>query len=167
MATIGNPRETRTKNARKIIGADEYRSQFYIDEANLDRKTYEYRWVETHCMNAETQSLNNAILDGWVPVPLSEMRDFAETAELLTKIRGRGTQDEFVRRGDQILMRMPLELYNQYRKAERKLSKEQMHRVDWAEQSASIRAPTFVSANEYSRTQELSKAAAKAFADED
>lgn len=160
-------RDTRESSSRTPIPSDEYVSQFYIDPANLDQDNFHYRWVETHCMNAETQTLNTALRGGYEPVALSDLPEFAKTAELMASIRGRGQKDEFVRQGDQILMRCPIALYERARRAERKDAKQQMNRLEWAEQSASIKAPTFVSDNQYSRTHELSKAAAKAFADDD
>lgn len=159
-------KETRSDTARKPMASDEYVSQFYIDPSNLDTENYHYRWVETHCMNAETQSINVALRSGYEPVALSDLPEFAKTAELTAAIRGRGAKDEFVRQGDQILMRCPKAIYKEAKKAERRESKNQMNRVEWAEQSAAIRAPTFVNNTEYSRTQELSKAAARAFADD-
>lgn len=172
MAAPGRPRkevrETRETSARKKMASDEYVSQFYINPSNLDTDNYHYRWVETHCMNAETQSLNVALRSGYEPVALTDLPEFAKTAELMASIRGRGQKDEYVRQGDQILMRCERQLYLEAKKAERRDSKKQMNRVEWAEQAASIKAPTFVSDNQYSRTQELSKAAAKMFApDED
>ena len=168
MAQPGRPRrETRDDSARKKMASDEYVSQFFIDPSNLDTVNFHYRWVETHCMNAETQSLGIALRSGYEPVALADLPEFAKTAELMSAIRGRGQKDEFVRQGDQILMRCPRVLYEDARKAERRDSKKQMSRLEWAEQSASIKAPTFVTENEYSRTQELSKSASKMFAQDD
>ncbi len=151
----------------RIMSGDEYVSQFYIDPSNLDTDNYHYRWVETHCLNAETQSLGIAIRGGYEPVALADLPEFAKTAELMAKVRGRGEKDEYVRQGDQILMRCSRAEYEKARKIERRESKQQMNRVEWSELSASIKAPTFVTDSSYSRTQELSKAAAKAFADDD
>lgn len=170
MASPGRPRkETRESSSRTAAPSDEYVSQFYIDPANLDTENYHYRWVETHCMNAETTSLGNALRVGYEPVALLDLPEFAKTAELMASIRGRGQKDEFVRQGDQILMRCPRAIYERARKAERKDAKQQMNRLEWAESSQSIKAPTFVdpSRTTYSRTQELSKAAARAFAEDD
>ncbi len=169
MALPGRPRrQTRDSSARTKMASDEYVSQFFIDPSNLDTENYHYRWVETHCMNAETQSLNNALRGGYEPVSINDLPEFAKTAELMSAIRGRGSKDEFVRQGDQILMRCSIEDYHKAKKAERRDAKQQMNRLEWAEQSSSIKAPTFVTENQYSRTQELSKAAAKMFApDED
>lgn len=164
----GRPsRQTREDTARKKIASDEYVSQFFIDPSNLDTEQYHYRWIETHCMNAETQSLGIALRGGYEPVALADLPEFAKTAELMASIRGRGQKDEYVRQGDQILMRCPREIYKEARRAERRDAKKQMNRLEWAEQSASIKAPTFVTENQYSRTQELSKAAAKMFADDE
>ncbi len=165
MAPVGRPKKI-VHTPRKPIAADGYISQFYIDPENLDEKNFHYRWVETHCMNAETQSLNTALQSGYEPVALSDLPEFAKTAELMASIRGRGAKDEYVRQGDQILMRCPREIYERARKAERRDAKQQMNRLEWAEQSASIRAPVFVTENNQSRTHELSKAAARAFADD-
>ena len=165
--TDGRRRENRTSNARKMIASDEYVSQFFIDPSNLDTENFHYRWVETHCMNAETQSINIALREGYEPVALADLPEFAKTAEMMSAIRGRGQKDEFVRQGDQILMRCPRAFYEAAKKAERKYSKRQMNRLEWAEQSGSIKAPTFVAENQYSRTHELSKAAAAAFADDE
>ncbi len=167
---MARPRkEVHEPKARSLPPADEYVSQFYIDPSNLDSENFHYRWVETHCMNAETQTLNTALRDGYEPVALQDLPEFAKTAELMASIRGRGSKDEFVRTGDQILMRCPIARWKQMKKAERKDAKQQMNRLEWAESSQSIKAPTFVdpSRTSYSRTQELSKAAAKAFADDD
>lgn len=164
MASPGRPKkEVHTKPERRQMASDEYVSQFYIDPSNLDTDNYHYRWVETHCLNAETQSLNNALRAGYEPVPLSEVQDFRKTAELISSIRGREQKDDFVRQGDQILMRCPRALYERARKTERLDAKRQASRLEWAGQSAAIKAPTFVAANEYSRTHESSKA----FADDD
>lgn len=162
-------KENRASASRPPIASDEYVSQFYIDPANLDEENFHYRWVETHCMNAETTSLGTALRGGYEPVALTDLPEFAKTAELMASIRGRGQKDEYVRQGDQILMRCPRSLYNVAKKAERKDSKQQMNRLEWAESSQSIKAPTFIDPNRtsYSRTQELSKAAAKAFAEDD
>lgn len=162
-------KQNRASAARKPIGSDEYVSQFYLDPQNLDTDNYHYRYVETHCMNAETQSLGTALRQGYEPVSLSDLPEFAKTAELMSAIRGRGQKDEFVRTGDQILMRCPIAIYEKLRKAERKDSKQQMNRLEWAESAQSIKAPTFVdeSRTSYSRTQELSKAAAKVFAEDE
>jgi hypothetical protein len=157
----------RASKARKPMASDGFVSQFFIDPSNLDTEAYHYRWVETHCMNAETQSLGNALREGYEPVSLSDLPEFAKTAELMASIRGRAQKDEYVRTGDQILMRCPREVYERARKDERRTSKQQMNRLEWAEQSAAIRAPTFVSENQYSRTHELSRAAAAAFADDE
>jgi hypothetical protein len=167
---MGRPRkETRETAARAAVPSDEYVSQFYIDPSNLDQEKYHYRWVETHCMNAETTSLGTALRAGYEPVALADLPEFAKTAELMASIRGRSQKDEYVRQGDQILMRCTRAIYNAARKAERKDAKQQMNRLEWAESSQSIKAPTFVdpSRTSYSRTQELSKAAAKAFAEDD
>lgn len=162
---MARPRkESRPESKSKPMISDEYVSQFYVDPENLDNENYHYRWVETHCMNAETQSLGIALREGYEPVALSDMPEFAKTAELMAAIRGRGDKDEFVRTGDQILMRCPIAIYQKARKAERRDAKQQVSRLEWAEQSASIKAPTFVSANEYSRTHESSK---KAFAEDE
>lgn len=164
---MARPRnEEKERKSPPKMASDEYVSQFYIDPKNLD-PDFKYRFVETHCMNAETQSLGIALREGWEPVALINLPEFAKTAELMASIRGRASKDEFVRIGDQILMRIPIEKWTVLRKQERKTSKQQMNRLEWAEQSASIKAPTFVTDNEYSRTQELSKAAAKAFADDE
>ncbi len=163
---MAHPRkEVHTKARRPIVPSDEYVSQFFIDPANLDEENFHYRWVETHCMNAETQSLQTALRSGYEPVALSDLPEFAKTAELMSAIRGRGQKDEYVRTGEQILMRCPRALYERARKQERKDSKQQMTRLEWAESEQSIKAPTFVdlSRTSYSRTQELSKAAARAF----
>lgn len=170
MASPGRPRkETRESASRSPVPSDEYVSQFYIDPANLDQENYHYRWVETHCMNAETTSLGIALRAGYEPVALSDLPEFAKTAELMASIRGRAQKDEYVRQGDQILMRCPRGIYEGARKAERKDAKQQVNRLEWAESSQSIKAPTFVDASRttYSRTQELSKAAARAFADDE
>lgn len=170
MASPGRPRkETRESSSRTPVPSDEYVSQFWIDPSFLDNEKYHHRWVETHCMNAETQSLGIAIRNGYEPVPLAEMSGFAKNAELMAAIRGRGQKDEYVRQGDQILMRCPRAIYVAAKKAERKDAKQQMNRLEWAESSQSIKAPTFVdpSRTTYSRTQELSQAAARAFAEDD
>ncbi len=85
----------------------------------------------------------------------------------MASIRGRGAKDEYVRTGDQILMRCPRAIYEKARKSERKLSKNQMNRVEWAEQSASIKAPTFVSENYGSRSYAKSKDAEALFAEDE
>lgn len=170
MASPGRPRkETRESSSRNPISSDEYVSQFYIDPANLDQDNYHYRWVETHCMNAETTSLGTALRNGYEPVALADLPQFAKTAELMASIRGRGQKDEYVRQGDQILMRCTRAIYERARKAERKDAKQQMNRLEWAESSQSIKAPTFVDSSRttYSRTQELSRAAERAFAEDD
>ena len=159
-------KETRETTARKMA-PDDYVSQFWIDPAILDTKEWHYRFVETHCLNQETQSLGIALRAGYEPVKLESLPQFAKTAELMASIRGRGQKDEYVRTGDQILMRCPIDFYKKAKKEERKLAKQQMNRLDWAEQGQSIKAPVFVSENSYSRTSELSAAAAKAFADDE
>ncbi len=167
---MARPRKEVHQSAKRIpMPSDEYVSQFHIDPENLDSENYHYRWVETHCMNAETTSLGTALRAGYEPVALSDLPDFAKTAELMSSIRGRTQKDEYVRQGDQILMRCPRAYYNAAKKAERKDAKQQMNRLEWAESSQSIKAPTFVdpSRTSYSRTQELSKAAARAFAEDD
>ncbi len=159
----------RPRNADKIrkpMAPDEYRSQFAIDAEDMD-ENYHYRYVETHCMNAETQSLEIAIRAGYEPVPISEMPSKAAKSKMMGKIRGRNAEDDYVRTGDQILMRCPKVFYEQAKKAERRLHKNQMEGVGDAQLSQSIKAPVFVTENNYSRTQELSKAAAAAFADDD
>lgn len=162
---MARPRkETRETASRKPVVSDEYVSQFYIDPANLDTENYHYRWVETHCMNAETQTLGTALRGGYEPVALEDLPEFAKTAQLMAGIRGRSTNDEYVRQGDQILMRCPIEVYRQARKAERRDAKQQTNRLEWAEQSGSIKAPTFVSSNEYSYTHEKGRSA---FADDE
>lgn len=160
------PKTTRSDDAKKMA-SDEYVSQFFIDPDNLQTDQFHYRWVETHCLNQETQSLNHALRAGYEPVKLEFLPEFAKTAELMAAIRGRGKGDEYVRSGDQILMRCNRKLYEDAKKAERKNAKDQMKRVDWAAQAQAISAPTFVSENQYSRTQQLSAAAAKAFADDE
>ncbi len=167
---MARPRkEIKEKKSHSAPTSDEYVSQFYINPDSLDTDNYHYRYVETHCMNAETQSLGVALRAGYEPVALSDLPEYAKTAELMASIRGRTQKDEYVRTGDQILMRCPRALYEKARKAERKDAKQQMNRLEWAESAQSIKAPTFVDPNRttYSRTQQLSAAAAKAFADED
>ena len=159
-------RPRKEKETRPEMASDQYVSQFHIDAEDMD-PDYHYRYVETHCMNQETQSIDIAIRAGYEPVPLSQMPSRAAKAQLLSKLRGRNQEEEYVKMGDQVLMRCPRAIFEKARKAERRESKQQMGRVEWSELSASIKAPTFVSENEYSRTQELSKAAAKAFADDD
>ncbi len=134
-------KENRASAARPPVASDEYVSQFYIDPANLDQENFHYRWVETHCMNAETTSLGTALRSGYEPVALSQLPEFAKTAELMASIRGRSQKDEYVRQGDQILMRCPRAVYEQMRKAERKDAKNQMNRLEWAESAQSIKAP--------------------------
>lgn len=164
---MARPRkETRESNSR-TPSHDEYVSMFYIDPNNLDLGNFHYRWVETHCLNQETQSLGHALRAGYEPVRLEDLEEFKKQVELLASIRGRGQKDEYVRNGDQILMRCPRSFYEKYKKQERKAAKDQMKRVDWAAQSQAINAPTFVSENQYSRTHELSKAAQAAFADDE
>lgn len=153
-------KQTRETSEREVI-SDEYRSKFYVDPEWLDNAAYHYRWVETHCKNAETQSIDNAVATGYEPVKTSDVPQLAKHAQMLASIRGRGNEEEFVRVGDQVLMRCPRKLFEKLKKAERREAKNQMNRVEWAEQSASIKAPTFVTANEYSRTQ------GKAFADDE
>lgn len=163
---MARPRNiVKEKSSRTAGPSDEYVSQFYIDPANLDTENYHYRYVETHCMNSETQSLGVALRNGYEPVSLSDLPEFAKTAELMASIRGRGQKDEYVRTGDQILMRCPIALHERARKAERRDAKQQMRRLEWAEQGASIKAPTFVTEDSYSRTQETTKA--RAFADDE
>lgn len=158
---MARPRkETREQNERQMP-SDEYRSKFYVNPDWLDKENWHYRYVETHCKNAETQSVDNALANGYEPVRASDIPQLAKHAETLASIRGRGAADEYVRIGDQILMRCPIQRFNNLKKAERREAKQQMNRVEWAEQSASIKAPTFVTANEYSRTQ------GKAFADDE
>lgn len=164
----GRPaKETRESKSRNKISSDEYTSQFYIDPANLDNEHYHYRFVETHCMNAETQSIEKAVMGGYEPVKLSELPEFAKTSELLSEIRGRGKKDEYVRRGDQILMRCPRAQYLRAKKQERDQAKFEMSRLEWAEQSSSIKAPTFVTENYGSRSIAYSKEAQQLFAPED
>ncbi len=167
---MARPRkDTRETSGRNAISSDEYRSQFHLDEWNLNREDFHYRWVETACMNAPTQSVDQALDIGYEPCTLTDLPDFAAKAELRAKIKGRGPADEYARTGDQILMRCPKAIYEKARKAERRDAKNQMSRLEWAESAQSIKAPTFVDASRtsYSRTQELSKAAARAFADDE
>lgn len=165
---MARPRKEAVEQKKRTpMSSDQYVSQFFIDPETLDMDQYHYRWVETHCMNQETQSVNTAVNKGYEPVKLADLPQFAKTAELIAAIRGRGQKDEYVRQGDQILMRCPRALYERAKKEERKEAKQQQNRIDWSELSGSIKAPTFVADNQYSRTHELSRAAAKAFADDE
>lgn len=148
---------------RKKMASDEYVSQFYIDPATLD-PNFKYRFVETQCMNQDTQSVNNAIRDGYSPVKWEELPGKKEDADMMAAIRGRANADPYVRQGDQILMKTPIENFNNLKKAERKQSKQQTNSVEWAAQSQAIKAPTFVTDDSYSRTQERSAAVDRAFA---
>ncbi len=152
---------------RKKMASDEYVSQFYIDPATLD-PNFHYRYVETQCRNEDTQSVPIAIRAGYSPVKWEELPGQKSDADLMAAIRGRANADPYVRTGDQILMKCPIEDYKNLKRAERKLSKQQTNRVEWAAQSQAIKAPTFVAENEYSRTYERSAAVDRAFAaDED
>lgn len=163
---MAKPRkDTREENSRPNA-QDTHQSQFYIDPNSLDLGQFHYRWVETHCMNQETQSINKALLSGYEPVKLEDLAEFKKHVEMLASIRGRKDGDEYVRNGDQILMRCPLNFYKTAKKTERSTAKEQMKHVDWASKEQAINAPVFVSENSYSRTRELSRIAQAAFADD-
>ncbi len=167
MASPGRPRKE-PRPSRTPAPSDEYRSQFYIDPDNLD-PDFHYRYVETHCVNAQTQSVDIALRDSYEPVLLTDLPEYAKTAEILAKIRGRGQGDEYVRTGDQILMRCPRDVYERARKAERRHAKQQMNSVEWAESAQSIKAPTFIDSSRtgYSRTHETLKPAAGGFAEDE
>lgn len=161
-------KESTEARGRKKMPSDDYVSQFYIDPEKLDTANFHYRWVETQCMNQDTQSVNNAIRGGYEPVKLADLPSFAKDAALMAAIRGREATDPYVRTGDQILMRCPIEIYKGAKKSERKLARQQMTKVDWAGYGAAIKAPTFVTESSLDYTQERSAAVDRAFAaDED
>lgn len=145
-------RETREDSARPLL-SDDYKSLFFIDPKFLDKENYHYRWVETHCMNAETQSVSTAVYEGYEPIKMSDMPADEKTSAILKSIRGKDAMnDDYVRRGNQILMRCPIGIYNQLKKTERTESRRQTDRMDWAQQSGPIHAPTFVEVAHESRT---------------
>lgn len=143
------PRRTET---RRSTPSDQYVGMFWMDPSIIDGKEWHYVFIELTVLGQETQSLERAMAKGYEPVKVSEIPGLMQSE--VAKIRGRKTDDDYVRRGDQILMRCPRSLYEERRADLAKESKRQMNRVEWASLGEKLGAPTFVERNEYSRSQE-------------
>lgn len=146
---MSRPRRTET---RRPTPSDQYVGMFWIDPAVLDDKVWHYAFVELTVLGQETQSLERAMMKGYEPVKVSDIPSAVQNE--VNKIRGRKTDDDYIRKGEQILMRCPRALYEERARDIAKESKNQMNRVEWASIGDKIGAPTFVDRNEYSRTQE-------------
>lgn len=151
---MARPRRENREESGREIPSDTYVSKFYVDPSFIDTKEWHYAFVETHCMGAETHSVEQSLMKGYEPVRASDIPSLAKHSEMMVSIRGRGQKDDFIRKGDQILMRCPMKLWEQRDRDRRKENKRMTEKVDWASQAQAIGAPTFVADKSYSRTSE-------------
>lgn len=159
---MSRPVKPKRESEKRPMSSDTNTGVLYIDPALLDSDEWHYAFVEMEVLGQETQSLERATMKGYTPVLKGDIPGYANSMALVDKIRGRESANDFVRKGGQALMRCPMALYNERASELRKLNKEHMSRVDWADSSGKVGAPTFVERSDYSRTNE------KAFApDED
>ncbi len=134
--------------------ADEFVSQFHIDESLLDIVNWHYAWVVTHCMNQETQDISAAQMKGYEPVRSDDFPNLKKRNDELRAIRGRGMEDPFVRNGDQILMKCPRHEFERREKALHAENNKQLKHIDMAAMGDFNGAPTQVRTNKFSRTTE-------------
>lgn len=154
------PRPTRA-DEKRTMSSDTNTGMLYIDPSLLDSDEWHYAFVELDVLGQETQSVERAAAKGYTPVLKGDIPGYANSMALVDKIRGRDSAADFIRKGGQILMRCPIALFNKRNSELRKLNKEHMSRVDWADSSGKVGAPTFVERSDYSRTNE------KSFADDE
>lgn len=151
---MARPKKPTRAEEKRHMPSDENTGMMYIDPALLDSDEWHYAFVEMDVLGQETQSIERATMKGYTPVLKADVPGYANSVALVDKIRGRESANDFVRKGGQILMRCPKALYNKRMKEQRALNKEHMSRVDWADSSSKVGAPTFVERSDYSRTNE-------------
>jgi type I site-specific restriction endonuclease len=151
MAKPGRPRRSEEK---RTMPSDENTGMMYIDPSLLNSDEWHYAFVEMEVLGQETQSIERATMKGYTPVLKGDVPGYANSMALVDKIRGRDSANDFIRKGGQILMRCPIELYHKRMREQRSLNKEHMSRVDWADSSGKVGAPTFVERSDYTRTNE-------------
>jgi len=151
---MARPVKPRRENEKRPMASDENTGVLYINPELLNSDEWHYAFVEMEVLGQETQSIERATMKGYTPVLKGDVPGYANSMALVDKIRGRESANDFVRKGGQVLMRCPMELYKRRMKDQRALNKQHMDRVDWADASGKVGAPTFVERNDYSRTNE-------------
>lgn len=161
------PKKVTRASTQRTQPLDEYSSRFYIDPSLLNTEEFEYAWVETSCMGARTESLEQALNKGYEPVKRSEIEGLTQHADLLSAIRAENHTDEYIRRHDQVLMRCNKNLSETRKKALAKENHRRLMALDWAKTgstpkfSPTLKAPTFAYDASMSRTH------VKAFAEDE
>lgn len=144
---MGRPKNIEAGRAsardNRVKQEDGFVSRFHINPEWLDTDNYHYAWVETHCMNQETQSVGEALRKQYTPVSQSEIPQLQTNSDILSKIRGRKSDDDFIKDGDQILMKCPLSAYEQRDRENRAINKRAEKHIDMHDPNF-LGAPTFV-----------------------
>lgn len=141
--------EAATRPEARVVSSDNYTSMFYIDPAILDSEDYHYAFIERTVLGEPTQSIERAFLKGYEPVKKSDIPELAKGLALLAAAKGRPVEDEFIVKGEQILMRCARTLFNNRNNDLRSINKEKMRSIDWS----GVSNPTFVENASMSRGQ--------------